>query len=621
MEPARFEEMRPGCYDIDARVADMDIGRHLGLALLPLAGGRILRVRSSPGRATPSSGLACTRAWNRWHLEVWAGTHPDRIIPLQLPWLADVEVAAAEVRAQRRARASGRSASPSSPPSSACRRSSRGHWDPFFAACEETGHRGLPAHRGVVVGARSPPPTPPSSSSRPLFPVNALLAAGEWLWSGVPLRFPNLRHRPVRRGHGLGADAHGPGRLRGRPLGVGHRERRLAARSCSRARCSRRSFWFCTIDDRSVVPLRHRDRVDHIMVESDYPHADSTWPDTQAVLASTMGDLPEDELRAVAAGNAARLFRHPLPERDDWRGDGADASDDLGPWRRSTPTADVVEPPLGVGADGSPTTTGRASSATPTATSTWSWATPRSSPCRWAPWPPRGSNFADPANFRPLEEAQPGGSDPVARLVDMDAEGIDQAVLFPSVGLYFWALDDPAAAVAVARAYNDWLAGYCAVRRPTGCSGRPCCRCRTPRRRPPSCAGPSRELGFTAAFVRPNPCLGRSLCDPAYAPGVGGGRGARRGGRRPRGQLGDRADPRRRTARSTPGPPRHVARRSRRCWPTPSWWPSASSTATRRLKVVFLESGGGWAPLLAGAPRRAGRDLRRVLPRDVAASE
>jgi len=59
--------------------------------------------------------------------------------------------------------------------------------------------------------------------------------------------------------------------------------------------------------------------VDHIMVESDYPHADSSWPDTQGVLAATWGDLPDAELRAIAGGNAARLFRHPLPDRDDWR--------------------------------------------------------------------------------------------------------------------------------------------------------------------------------------------------------------------------------------------------------------------------------------------------------------
>jgi predicted TIM-barrel fold metal-dependent hydrolase len=81
----------------------------------------------------------------------------------------------------------------------------------------------------------------------------------------------------------------------------------------------RRNFWFCTIDDPSVVELRHRIGVDHIMVESDYPHADSTWPDTQTVLEKNFGHLPEDELRMVAGTNAARLFRHPLPGRDDWR--------------------------------------------------------------------------------------------------------------------------------------------------------------------------------------------------------------------------------------------------------------------------------------------------------------
>ena len=38
------------------------------------------------------------RAWNDWHLEEWAGPHPDRIIPLQLPWLRDPQIAADELR-------------------------------------------------------------------------------------------------------------------------------------------------------------------------------------------------------------------------------------------------------------------------------------------------------------------------------------------------------------------------------------------------------------------------------------------------------------------------------------------------------------------------------------------
>jgi predicted TIM-barrel fold metal-dependent hydrolase len=82
---------------------------------------------------------------------------------------------------------------------------------------------------------------------------------------------------------------------------------------------AKRNFWFCTIDDPSVLGLRERIGVDHIMVESDYPHADSTWPDTQQVMAASMGHFPEDEMRRMAAGNAARLFRHPLPAEDDWR--------------------------------------------------------------------------------------------------------------------------------------------------------------------------------------------------------------------------------------------------------------------------------------------------------------
>ncbi len=128
-----------------------------------------------------------------------------------------------------------------------------------------------------------------------------------------------------------------------------------------------------------------------------------------------------------------------------------------------------------------------------------------------------GGSFADPSRFAPLSEAQPGGSDPVARLADMDSEGIDQAVLYPSIGLYFWALTDTGAAARLATAYNDWLSGYCAAdrRRLFGAA-------MLPMQDPDAAAGELRravgELGFKSAFVRPNPCMGRSLSDQAYEP-------------------------------------------------------------------------------------------------------
>jgi predicted TIM-barrel fold metal-dependent hydrolase len=128
-----------------------------------------------------------------------------------------------------------------------------------------------------------------------------------------------------------------------------------------------------------------------------------------------------------------------------------------------------------------------------------------------------GARFGDPADVRCLDDAWPGGSDPVARLADMDAEGIDRAVLYPSVGLYFWALDDPAAAVPIAAAYNDWLASYCAAD-PARLFG----AAMLPVQDPAAAAAELRrahdELGFPAAFVRPNPCCGRSLSDRANEP-------------------------------------------------------------------------------------------------------
>ena len=75
MEPARFDEMRPGCYDIDERIKDMDAGGIWASVCFPsLIAGFCGAVFSRS--KDPDLGLACMRAWNDWHLEYWAGTLP-----------------------------------------------------------------------------------------------------------------------------------------------------------------------------------------------------------------------------------------------------------------------------------------------------------------------------------------------------------------------------------------------------------------------------------------------------------------------------------------------------------------------------------------------------------------
>jgi len=63
---------------------------------------------------------------------------------------------------------------------------------------------------------------------------------------------------------------------------------------------------------------------------------------------------------------------------------------------------------------------------------------------------------------------RPGGHEPKARLADMDADGIDAVVLYPSLAMFFGpddeipALHDNDFVAACQRAYNDWLADFCA---------------------------------------------------------------------------------------------------------------------------------------------------------------
>ena len=83
---------------------------------------------------------------------------------------------------------------------------------------------------------------------------------------------------------------------------------------------------------------------------------------------------------------------------------------------------------------------------------------------------------------------QKGASDPIARLDDMDSDGIDVQVLYGSLGLSISTIDDVEFAIAMSgRATTTTPAS--AARRPTASSAWPRCRCRTCRRRSTSSNG------------------------------------------------------------------------------------------------------------------------------------
>ena len=298
-----LDEMRPGCYDVVARVADMDVnGVWASMSFPSNVAGFCGRIFSQIDDL--ELGVACTRAWNDWMFEEWFSAFPERIIPLGITCLADPLIGADEIR--RNAERGFRSVSlPERPQAIGLPSLFEGHWDPVIEACVETGTV-VSLHVGSTGGYKGPPGSGRQLSAT-LFGQLSLAACAEWLWSGLPLRYPDLKIAMSEGGIGWVA------MLLDRLDNMVDRSGYGEGWAMRPSEVLQRNFWFCTLDDPSTIDTRYRIGVENIMAEVDYPHADSTWPNTQSVFKECWGHLPVAELRAICSENASALFRHPLP--------------------------------------------------------------------------------------------------------------------------------------------------------------------------------------------------------------------------------------------------------------------------------------------------------------------
>jgi predicted TIM-barrel fold metal-dependent hydrolase len=103
----------------------------------------------------------------------------------------------------------------------------------------------------------------------------------------------------------------------------------------------------------------------------------------------------------------------------------------------------------------------------------------------------------------------PGGSDPHARLADMDRDGIDVAVLYPSLAMFFGpvdpipALHDVDFVADCQRAYNDWVAEYCSAD-PTRLFAIGAVPLQDPERAAVEAERAVNDLGLRGVFIRPS---------------------------------------------------------------------------------------------------------------------
>ena len=131
-----------------------------------------------------------------------------------------------------------------------------------------------------------------------------------------------------------------------------------------------------------------------------------------------------------------------------------------------------------------------------------------------------GYIFASSERWREtFAEALAAKFDPASNLRDMDREGVDVSVLFPTMGLYIIWRDnlDPDLGAAICRAYNTWLAEYCS-HDPSRLRGVCLIPLQDPARAVTELSYAREKLGLVGIFWRPNRLCGRTLSSPDYFP-------------------------------------------------------------------------------------------------------
>ena len=302
-----FDEIRPGCWKQPERLEDMDAS-HVEAAIcfpnvLPRFCGQTFLERQDKELS-----LLCVKAYNDWIIDEWcAGAGRGRLIPLTLVPLWDPALAAEEIQ-RCAAKGSFAITFPENPtplglPSL---HDPSHHWDPVFAACADTATT-LCMHIGSSSKMPSTSADAPFIISSTLTFQNAMGSLLDYIFSGTLERFPDL------------VVAYSEGQVGWMPYVLERADKLWEERSDnsfgSFLRQAPSSFihhrvYGCVFDD--PVGLRNRDviGIDQICFETDYPHADSTFPHSRKVLEDicAQANLDEEETYKFTRGNAVRAF-------------------------------------------------------------------------------------------------------------------------------------------------------------------------------------------------------------------------------------------------------------------------------------------------------------------------
>ena len=309
--PTTFDQIRPGGWKQKDRLADMD-ANHMDASIcfpntLPRFCGQTFYEQVKKG-GDADLALWCVQAYNDWMIDEWcAGDGKGRLIPLTMVPLWDAELCAQEVRrcADKGSFAVAFSENPHPLGLPSVHDKNR-FWDPFFQACQDS-DTVVCMHIGSSSRMPATSPDAPFIVSSTLTFSNAMGSMLDYIFSGTLQRFPTLKI------------AYSEGQVGWMPYVIERADKLWAERGDNSFGTSLPNapssyipgrIYGCIFDDE--IGLANRDIIgmDQICFETDYPHADSTFPRSKEVCTEicAKAGLDDGEIYKLVRGNAITAF-------------------------------------------------------------------------------------------------------------------------------------------------------------------------------------------------------------------------------------------------------------------------------------------------------------------------
>src|SRR5690606_28878250 len=287
-----YEACRPGSWDPAERIKDMDAdGLHAEIIYCGYG-------MSMFGHPDDEFQRDAHRAFNDW-IAQYAPYAPDRLFPIANISMTDLDEDLKEVERVMKMGFRGIFISNDPAPE---RRYDNPMWDKFWTAVEEYG---LPVNIHILTGQST---VGQVSQANPLIDgvllmVRSYRTISEMATGGVLDKHPNLKIISVENDIGWL-----PGFLK-RMDWYSYRFRpRYPQMSKSGGDYWRTQIYSTFQDDEPGMRCRDMLGVTQLMWGSDYPHFDSTWPNSRAATERNFAGVPEDEMELILGGNMVRVY-------------------------------------------------------------------------------------------------------------------------------------------------------------------------------------------------------------------------------------------------------------------------------------------------------------------------